>query len=103
MLAKFSEDVNLPVRLEAGDLGGLDPKMQAILSYAEKLTLTLNQMTEADLAPLRDAGLTDEDILDVVLITGYFNHMNRMVSALGVGLHPEQAEKEAELKSQREA
>lgn len=103
MLAKLSGDVNLPVRIEAGGLGGLSDKMRAVLAYAEKLTLHLSQMTEADLAPLRDAGLTDEDILDVVLITGYFNHMNRMVSALGVGLHPEQAEKEIELKNQRGA
>ena len=103
MLAKLSEDVNLPVRVEAGEFDGLDPKMQAVLAYVEKLTLNLSQMTEADLAPLREAGLSDEDILDVVLINGYFNHMNRMVSALGVGLHPEQAEKESELKSQRGA
>ncbi|MBT3349702.1 MAG: hypothetical protein HN400_00280, partial [Nitrospinaceae bacterium] len=51
MLAKLSEDVNLPVRVEAGEFDGLDPKMQAVLAYVEKLTLNLSQMTEADLAP----------------------------------------------------
>lgn len=103
MLAKLSGDINLPVRIEAGELGGLDSKMRAAIAYAEKLTLNLNQMTEDDLAPLREEGLADEDILDVVMITSYFNHMNRIVSALGVGLHPEQADKQAELEKQRGA
>jgi uncharacterized peroxidase-related enzyme len=101
VLARLSGDIDLPVRLEAGDFEGLDSKMRAVLAYAEKLTLSLSRMEEADLAPLRDAGLADEEILDVVMITSYFNHMNRLVSALGVKLHPEQAEKLAELKAAR--
>ena len=101
MLARLSGDIDLPVRLEAGDFEGLDSKMRAVLAYAEKLTLSLSRMEEADLAPLTDARLADEEILDVVMITSYFNHMNRLVSALGVKLHPEQAEKLAELKAAR--
>ncbi len=101
MLAKLSGDIDLPVRIEAGDFEGLNSKLRAVLVYAEKLTLNLSAMTEADLGPLRDAGLADEDILDVVMITSYFNHMNRIVSGLGVGLHPEQAEKQSELEKQR--
>lgn len=41
-------------------------------------------MTEADLTPLRDQGLTDEDIFDVVQIVGYFNYTNRRANGLGV-------------------
>lgn len=70
--------------------------MKAILAYVEKLTVRLNEMAESDLAPLRGADLSDEDILDVVMITSYFGHMNRIVSGLGVKLMPEQEERQAE-------
>ena len=102
MLVKVSGDVNLPVWVEEGRLEKLAPKMQAVLAYVEKLNLRMHEVTEADLAPLREAGLSDEDILDVVMITGYFNHMNRMVSALGVELTDEQRERQAEIESERE-
>ena len=35
---------------------------------------------------LRQEGLSDQDILDTVQITGFFNYYNRMVDALGVPL-----------------
>ncbi len=101
MLVKVSGDVNLPVRVEEGRLEKLDPKMRAVLAYVEKLNLRMHEMTEADLAPLRAAGLSDDDILDLVMITGYFNHMNRIVSALGVGLTEEQHERQAEIELER--
>jgi alkylhydroperoxidase family enzyme len=41
------------------------------------------------LAPLRTHGLTDEDILVLVHVIGYFNHINRIADALGVDLEPE--------------
>ncbi|MFP6869642.1 MAG: hypothetical protein VCE91_09880 [Nitrospinota bacterium] len=59
-------------------------------------------MAESDLAPLREAGLSDEDILDVVMITSYFGHMNRIVSGLGVKLMPEQEEKQAKIQAVRD-
>ena len=100
---KFSGDVNLPVLVEEGNFEGFDPKMRAILAMTEKLTLRPAAMDEADLAPLREAGMTDEDILDAVMITSYFNHMNRVVDALGVGLTPEQEEKQKEIQQARGA
>lgn len=77
--------------------------MQVILPYVEKLTLRQDSMEEADLTPLREAGLTDEDILDVVMITSYFNHMNRIVHALGVSLTPDQEETQQEIERARQA
>jgi len=46
-------------------------------------------MSADDLAPLREAGLTDTDILDAVQVIGYFNYINRVADALGVDLEPE--------------
>ncbi len=41
---------------------------------------------------LKELGLTDEAILDVVLVTGYFNFVNRLVLALGVELEDHSGE-----------
>jgi alkylhydroperoxidase family enzyme len=43
-------------------------------------------VTDDDLHPLRDLGLSDEQILDVVLITAYYSFMTRVADALGVEL-----------------
>lgn len=41
---------------------------------------------------LREAGLTDEAILDAALVTSYFNFVNRMVLSLGVQLEAHKGE-----------
>ena len=41
-------------------------------------------MTESDLGELRSEGLSDSDILDITLIVGYFNFVNRIALGLGV-------------------
>jgi len=41
---------------------------------------------------LKEAGLSDEAILDVALVTSYFNFVNRMVLSLGVQLEEHQGE-----------
>ncbi len=43
-------------------------------------------------SPLNDKGLDDAAILDVVLVTSYFNFVNRMVLSLGVQLEAHQGE-----------
>ena len=41
-------------------------------------------MMESDLGELRAEGLSDKDILDITLITAYFNFVNRIALGLGV-------------------
>ena len=69
-----------------GDLRSLDlhGRMAAILEYARKLTRLPASMTEADVDGLRDRGLSDQDILNLGLITAYFNFVNRIALGLGV-------------------
>jgi alkylhydroperoxidase family enzyme len=43
-------------------------------------------MAAADLQPLRAAGLSDREILDVNLITSYFAFVNRIADGLGIEL-----------------
>jgi uncharacterized peroxidase-related enzyme len=85
-LARFEKD---PARLEqlAADyskVGDLSQRHRAILDYATRLTRTPAEVSENDLSKLRVAGLSDEEILDVALVTAYFNFVNRMALGLGV-------------------
>lgn len=64
----------------------LKPRERALLDYAAKLTRTPDQMAETDLQPLREAGLSDRDMLDTVLVVAYFAYVNRIADALGVRL-----------------
>ena len=54
------------------------------LQYAEKLTLHPGDMVQSDVTPLRDAGWSDGEILEINQIVGYFNYANRLLNGLGV-------------------
>ena len=58
----------------------------AILSYAEKLTLTPAEVDKDDLADLRNAGLSDRDILDLCEVVAYYAYVNRIADGLGVAV-----------------
>ena len=62
----------------------LEPQLEKILDFATKLTRTPGDMEEADVQTLRDAGLSDEEILSAVMVTCNFNFMTRLADALGV-------------------
>ena len=64
----------------------LTPRARAMLDYADKLTRTPWNMRRSDLQPLRDAGLTDRDILDLNLVASYYAYANRIADGLGVPL-----------------
>lgn len=61
----------------------LSPREVALAEYAEKLTLRPAEVTEADLGPLREVGLDDHQIMELVQVIGMFNMTNRVSSALG--------------------
>ena len=59
----------------------------AMLRYAEKLTLSPGDMQEADVAALKNEGISDGEILETNQIIGYFNYVNRLLNGLGVSTH----------------
>lgn len=63
-------------------------RQRALCDYAAKMTREPASMTAADLNPLREAGLSDEAILDVVEVAAYFNYINRVADALGIDPEP---------------
>ena len=54
-----------------------------------KLTLRPKEMGEDDVRALRDAGWTDEDVMDIAEVTGLFNMSNRMAAAVDMMPNPE--------------
>jgi uncharacterized peroxidase-related enzyme len=66
---------------------GLSERETAMCDFAVHLTTYPEVHEEKDFTPaLKEHGLSDEAVLDVVLVTSYFNFVNRMVMALGVQL-----------------
>jgi alkylhydroperoxidase family enzyme len=53
------------------DLSDLDPVDQAIAAFAERVALNAEEMTADEVEALRDLGLTDEEIFDIVLTVSY--------------------------------
>jgi alkylhydroperoxidase family enzyme len=56
-----------------------------MLDFAVKLTRAAYQMTPADIGRLRAAGFDDTAVLQITLIAAWFNSINRVADALGVG------------------
>ncbi len=63
---------------------GLTPKQVAMLEFAEFLTVSPSSVTREHVQELRNAGWTDEDVIDIVHITAYFNYMVRVADGLGI-------------------
>ncbi|HJU47086.1 MAG TPA: peroxidase-related enzyme [Gaiellaceae bacterium] len=89
-LRKLTKDEALADQVAADHRRAAIPdRMKVALDYAVKLTLRPREMEEADVQALREAGWTDEDVMDVAEVTGIFNMSNRMASGLGWVPNPE--------------
>lgn len=64
----------------------LTSRERALADYAVKLTREPASTRPTDLENLRSHGLGDKELLELVHIIGYFNHVNRLADALGVDL-----------------
>lgn len=67
------------------------PRTKTLLAYAAKLTLDPRDVTEEDIQDMRDAGLTDQEILRANLVASYFNFLNRVTLGLGVQVETDKA------------
>ena len=64
-------------------------KQAALLSYGAKLCRNPEKMCFKDIETLRDAGVTDTEILEAVQSTACFAYWVRFINALGVSLGDE--------------
>ncbi len=61
------------------------PRERVMLDYVVKLTRDATQVRKGDHERLRAAGFEDKAILQITLIAAWFNYINRVADALGVG------------------
>ncbi|HUE81398.1 MAG TPA: hypothetical protein VMM84_04720 [Pyrinomonadaceae bacterium] len=58
---------------------------RTMLAYVEKITRDATRITPNDHEGLRAVGFDDRGILQITLIASWFNYINRVADALGVG------------------
>jgi uncharacterized peroxidase-related enzyme len=58
---------------------------RVMLDYVVKLTKDATKVWKDDHERLRTAGFDDKAILQITLIASWFNYINRVADALGVG------------------
>jgi uncharacterized peroxidase-related enzyme len=58
---------------------------RVMLDYVVKMTKDATRVSPEDHAKLRAVGFDDRGILQITLIAAWFNYINRVADALGVG------------------
>ena len=58
---------------------------RVMLDYVVKLTKDATKVWKEDIDRLRSVGFDDRGILQITLIASWFNYINRVADALGVG------------------
>ena len=56
-----------------------------MLDYVSQLTRDATRISQQDHERLRHVGFNDQAILQITLIASWFNYINRVADALGVG------------------
>jgi uncharacterized peroxidase-related enzyme len=63
----------------------IDERDRVMLDYVAQLTVDATGVTPGHHERLRTAGFDDRGILQITLIAAWFNSINRVADALGVG------------------
>jgi uncharacterized peroxidase-related enzyme len=63
----------------------ITPQERVMVDYVVKLTKDATQVWKDDHEKLRASGFDDQAILQITLIASWFNYINRVADALGVG------------------
>jgi uncharacterized peroxidase-related enzyme len=63
----------------------ITPQERVMIDYVVKLTKDATRVRRDDHEKLRAAGFEDRAILQITLIASWFNYINRVADALGVG------------------
>ena len=63
----------------------ITPQERVMLDYVVKLTKDATKVRKDDIEALRAAGFDDRGILQITMMASWFNSINRVADALGVG------------------
>jgi len=82
VLAGLSVDEAAISAVEAG--AATDPRMNAVLAFATKLTQNPGAVSQADVDALRQAGWSEQTVEDVIGVVSLFAFLNRLVDGFGI-------------------
>ena len=81
---QLTKDETVMERIFAdGEEAELEERQAAILKFAAKLSKAPSEATADDMQDLRDVGMSDEEILDLILSSALFGWANRLMHTLG--------------------
>ena len=63
----------------------ITPQERVMVDYVVQLTKDATRIRKDDIEGLRSAGFDDRGILQITMIAAWFNSINRVADALGVG------------------
>jgi uncharacterized peroxidase-related enzyme len=63
----------------------ITPQERVMVDYVVKLSKDATKIWKDDIEGLRAVGFDDRGILQITLIASWFNYINRVADALGVG------------------
>lgn len=81
---QLAKDETVMQRIFAdGEEAALDDRASAIFKFATKLSKAPSEAAPEDMQRLRDIGMSEEEILDLILSTALFGWANRLMHVLG--------------------
>jgi uncharacterized peroxidase-related enzyme len=91
----FGVDASLVDRLaEPLEQLPLEPRVRALLAFADKVREASATVEASDWHALRDVGWSEEEIVEALQVVGMFSAFNRMADSLGVEFVPPAAQPE---------
>ena len=85
-LANETGDHALAEAVASGRFDELGHRLQALLGYAIKLTVSPSEVRRDDVEELQRAGLSAREVIDANQVVAYFNYVNRVADGLGIEL-----------------
>jgi alkylhydroperoxidase family enzyme len=82
-LAKLTSEDEVVRLVTAPDFAALDPVDRAVVSLTRKTVHGATDVTEKDIATLRDCGLSDQEIFDVILAAAARCFFSKTLDATG--------------------
>ncbi len=98
LLDKFLTPDDLRAVIGDRDATELDAVDAAVIALADKVALDASSVTQADIDQLRSLGLTDADILDVVLAAAVRCFFSKVLDGLGIEADAKYAQLDPELR-----
>ena len=90
---QLTKDESVMERVFAdGEAAELDDRQSAILAFSTKLSKSPPEAGREDVERLRQAGLSDPEILDLILSSSLFGWANRLMHTLGEPIAPDEAD-----------